>query len=153
MNRLSDQLESRETPPERQSIIDAHIRARIYDELEHLKKEEGLVRLEIERALERENLDREKAMAGGASAGDGGSAGDVKNSAVLLGDMEEIKSKIEMYQSNKKSSMYPEVEASTAAVAECYRCVSHLIYSIILSTMGRRNKRTPLNWLYIQTIS
>jgi len=56
-------------------------------------------------------------MAGGASAGDGGSAGDVKNSAVLLGDMEETKSKIEMY----------------------------------LSTMSRRNKRTPLNcWLEVR---
>jgi len=74
VNRLSDQLESRETAPERQSIIDAHIRARIHDELEHLKKEEEIVRQEIERALERENLDREKAMAGGASAGDGSSA-------------------------------------------------------------------------------
>ena len=72
----------------------------------------------------------------------------LQNSAVLLGDMEEIKSKIEKYQSNKKSSMYPEVEASTAAVAECYRCVSQILHSTILSTMSIRNKDTPLNcWL------
>lgn len=123
VNQLSDRMDSPETTPERQSILDAHIRARIHDELEHLKRDEEQVRNEIERALERENLDREKSMAGDASEGDGSSAGDIRNSAALLGDLEEIKSKIEKYQSNKKSSEYPEVEASGSAVAECYKYV------------------------------
>ena len=124
MNRLSDRLESSGTTPERQTILDAHIRARIHDELEHLRREEEQIRQEIERALERENLDREKALAGETSEGDGNSAGDIRNSVALLGDVEEIRSKIEMYHSTKKISEYPEVEASSAAVAECYRYAS-----------------------------
>ena len=115
-------MESRETTPERQSILDAHIRARIQDELEHLKREEEQVRQEIERALERENLDREKSMAGEASEGDGVvSVGDVKNSAALLGDLEEVRTKIEKYHANRTASGFPEVEASSVALVECYR--------------------------------
>ncbi|KAJ3501295.1 hypothetical protein NLJ89_g9401 [Agrocybe chaxingu] len=129
VNRLSDRLESPETTPERQSILDSHIVAKIRDELEHLKRDEEVVRQEIERALERENLDREKAMAGEASEGDGSTTGDVRNSAALLGDLEEVRAKIEKYQVNKKSAEYPEVEASGAAVSECYK----------------KNKDTPLN--------
>ncbi|CAA7270169.1 unnamed protein product [Cyclocybe aegerita] len=129
VNQLSDRLESPETTPERQSILDSHIVAKIRDELEHLKRDEEVVRQEIERTLERENLDREKAMAGEASEGDGSATGDVRNSAALLGDLEEVRAKIEKYQVNKKSAEYPEVEASGAAVSECYR----------------KNNDTPLN--------
>lgn len=114
-------MESRETTPERQSILDAHIRARIQDELEHLKREEDHFRQEIERALERENLDREKSMAGEASEGDEVSVGDVKNSAALLGDLEEVRMKIEKYHANRTTSGFPEVEASSVALVECYR--------------------------------
>ncbi|KAF8964128.1 hypothetical protein BDZ97DRAFT_1919356 [Flammula alnicola] len=121
VNQLSDRLEIPETTPERQSILDTHIRARIRDELEHLKKDEEIVRQEIEQALEKENLDRETSMAGEASEAEGSQVGNVRNSAALLGDLEEIRAKIEKYQSNKKSPEYPEVEASSAAVAECYK--------------------------------
>ena len=135
VNRLSDRLESSETTPERQTILDTHIRARIHDELDHLRREEEQIRQEIEHALERENLDHEKALAGEASEGDGNSAGNIRHSVALLGDVEEIRSKIEKYHSTKKISEYPEVEASSAAVAECYRyasfasvfCDSHLM--------------------------
>lgn len=114
-------MESRETTPERQSILDAHIRARIQDELERLKGEEEHVRQEIERALERENLDREKSMAGEASEGVVASVGDVKNSVALLGDLEEVRTKIEKYHANRDTSGFPEVEASSVALSECYR--------------------------------
>jgi altered-inheritance-of-mitochondria protein 13 len=114
-------MESTETSPERQSILDAHVRARIHDELEHLKREEEHVRQEIERALERENLDREKSMAGEASEGDGASVGDVKNSASLLGDLEEVRSKIEKYHASRNTAEFPEVDTSSAALVECYR--------------------------------
>ncbi|KAF9532436.1 P-loop containing nucleoside triphosphate hydrolase protein [Crepidotus variabilis] len=129
VNQLADRLESSETTPERQSILDSHIRARIHDELEHLRKQEEDVLQQIQHALERENLDREKAVAGEASDSDGTGVGDIRNSAALLGDLEEIKSKVEKYHSNKKSSEYPEVQDSGAAVAECYK----------------KNKDTPLN--------
>jgi len=121
VNQLSDRLEGTETTPERQSILDGHIRARIRDELEHLKRDEEFVRQEIEQALEKENLDREASMAGEASEGDRTQAGDVRNSAALLGDLDEVRVKIEKYQSNKKIPEYPEVEQSGNAVAECYK--------------------------------
>ncbi|KAF8197383.1 hypothetical protein BJ912DRAFT_953270 [Pholiota molesta] len=123
IHQLADRTASPETPPERQAILDAHIQARIRDELAQLKRDEELVQHEIEHALEKENLDREAAMAGEAAADDeaAGGAGRVRNSAALLGDLEEVRAKIEKYQVNKRTAEYPEVEASGAAVTECYR--------------------------------
>jgi altered-inheritance-of-mitochondria protein 13 len=109
VNQLSDRLETSETTPERQLILDSHIRARIRDELEHLKKDEEDVRGEIERALEKENLDREKSMA---------SDGDGTSSSILLGDMDEIRVRIEKYHSRRKDVG---VEADGDAVIECYK--------------------------------
>lgn len=106
VNQLSDRLETSETTPERQLILDSHIRARIRDELEHLKRDEEDVRGEIERALEKENLDREKSMA---------SDGDGTSSSILLGDMEEIRSRMEKYVSRRK-----DVDEGDAVV-ECYK--------------------------------
>ena len=147
MNQLADRQEATETTPERQSILDGHIRARIRDELEHLKRDEEVVRQEIEQALEKENLDREASMAGEASEGDGTQAGDVRNSAALLGDLEEVRAKIEKYQSNKKIPEYPEVEQSGSAVAECYKCVCRVPSSSLCSysLSYRKNKSTPLD--------
>ncbi|KAJ7433939.1 hypothetical protein FB451DRAFT_1419344 [Mycena latifolia] len=48
-------------PTPRQQSIDAHIRARIQAELTHLRAEEQAVRDQIHAALEKENLDRERA--------------------------------------------------------------------------------------------
>ncbi|KDR81354.1 hypothetical protein GALMADRAFT_89183 [Galerina marginata CBS 339.88] len=121
VNQLSDRLETPETTPERQSILDAHIRARIRDELEHLKRDEHNVQKEIESALEKENLDRETSMAGEVSDDGGSTTGNIRNTAALLGDLEEIRAKIERHQSNKRSPEFPEVEANAAAVAKCYK--------------------------------
>ena len=109
VNQLSDALEASETTPERQLILDSHIRARIRDELEHLKEDEEDVREEIERALEKENLDREKSMAG---------EGDGANSSILLGDMDEIRVRIDKYASRRKGV---EVQAVGDAVVQCYK--------------------------------
>jgi len=122
VDQLSNRLESPDTSPERQTFIDAHIRARIQDELlEHLRREEEHVQQEIERALEKENLDKERAMAGEASEGDGSSAGEVKSSTALQGDLGEIREKISKYQSRKELAEYPEVKSHGDAVVECYR--------------------------------
>jgi len=115
INQLEHSVSS-ETTPERQSILDSHIRARIRDELELLKKDEEDVRWEIELALEKENLDREKSMA---------SEGDGPNSSILRGDMDEMRVRIDKYASRRKSV---EVEAVGDAVVECYK----------------NNKETPL---------
>ncbi|KAF6764932.1 hypothetical protein DFP72DRAFT_326139 [Ephemerocybe angulata] len=107
--------------PQRQSLIDAHIRARIQGELEHLKKEEEDVRQQIEQALEKENLDKEKTMAGEASANDGSSSGDVKTSATLFGDLEEIRNKINKYHAKRDLSAHPEVQQAGSVLVECYK--------------------------------
>lgn len=124
VNQLSNRLESPETSPERQTVLDAHIRSRIQDELEHLRREEEHVQSEIERALEKENLDKERAMAGDASEGDGSGAGEVRSSAALQGDLEDIRGKISKYQSRKELTEYPEVKSYGDAVVECYRYVN-----------------------------
>ena len=109
VNQLSDTLDAPETTPERQLILDSHIRARIKDDIKFLKKGEEDVRWEIERALEKENLDREKSMA---------SEGDGANSSILLGDIDEIRARIDKYASRRKDV---EVEAVGFAVVECYK--------------------------------
>ncbi|EAU88283.2 hypothetical protein CC1G_11761 [Coprinopsis cinerea okayama7 len=123
VNQLSDNLESVDTPPQRQSLIDAHIRARIQGELEALKREEEDVRQQIEAALEKENLDRERSMAGESSSSDedGSSSGDVKTSAALFGDLEEVKAKIEKYHAKRTLSEHPDIQAASNAVVECYK--------------------------------
>ena len=71
--------------------------------------------------MEKENLDRERAMAGDASEGDGSGAGEIKSSTVLRGDLEEVRGKISRYQSRKELTGYPEVKNCGDAVVECYR--------------------------------
>jgi altered-inheritance-of-mitochondria protein 13 len=87
-----------------------------------LKQEEENVRLEIERALEKENLDRERSMAGEASEGeDGAAAGSVKSSASLMGDLEEIRSKVDKYQAKRDLTEFPDVKENGEAVIACYK--------------------------------
>ncbi|KAF8232470.1 hypothetical protein L208DRAFT_1436366 [Tricholoma matsutake] len=122
VNKLSDRINTPDTTPERQSTLDAHIRSRIQDDLEHLKQEEENVRLEIERALEKENLDRERNMAGEASEGeDEGATGSIRSSASLLGDLEEVRSKVDKYQAKRDLNEFPDVKESGEAVISCYK--------------------------------
>lgn len=122
MNHLTDNAASPSPSPERQATIDAQIRSRIQSELEHLRQQEEEVTQEIERALEKENLDRETAMAGNESEGESdGEAGSVRNSAALLGDLEELRTKVERFQSRQALSEFPEVQAASEAVVTCYR--------------------------------
>ncbi|KIJ69551.1 hypothetical protein HYDPIDRAFT_172917 [Hydnomerulius pinastri MD-312] len=116
VNHLSDSLASPETTPERQSTLDAHIRYRIQNELQALRAEEENVQREIQRALEKENIDRE---IGGI--GDTNAHGDVKNSAALIGDLEEIRAKVDRYQTRRQLSDFPFVREAGEAVASCYR--------------------------------
>jgi len=120
-NRLADNVSSLATTHERQSMLDAHIKARIQDELERLKREEEYFHQEVELALERENLDREKSMAGKTLEGDEATTGDIKNSVALLGDLKELESKVEAYHAKRNASEVPEIGASSFALVECYR--------------------------------
>ena len=124
MNQLVDHKASPEIPHERQLTIDAHIRARIQSELSHLQQEEERVREEIERALEKENLDRERALAGEESGSDeAGPAGSVKSSAALMGDLEELRQKVEKYHARQNSEELATVRAKGEEVILCYKCV------------------------------
>ncbi|KIK08115.1 hypothetical protein K443DRAFT_672594 [Laccaria amethystina LaAM-08-1] len=120
VNHLSDRLDSPETTPERQSVLDAHIRARIQGELERLRKDEEDIRHEIERALEKENLDKERSVVGEESER-GGSFEGLRSSTALLVDLEEMRSKIDRYNTQRDFSKFPDVKTTGEAVVECYR--------------------------------
>jgi len=123
VNHLSDQLGSAQTTPERQTTLDAHIRSRIQADLQHLREQEDHVRREIELALEKENLEREKNMAGEASEHDEdeGTLGSVKSSAALIGDLEEVRSKVDRFHSRHEFEGIRTVKVKGEAVVSCYR--------------------------------
>jgi altered-inheritance-of-mitochondria protein 13 len=122
VNHLSDQLASPDVPPSRQSTLDEQVRSRIQQELGRLRDEEQHVREEIERTLEKENLDRERNMAGGEAEGSEG-AGHVKSSVTLLGDVDEIRRKVDRFQSKRELEDYASIKSLGEAVATCYRYV------------------------------
>jgi len=124
VNQLANRLESPETSPERQSTLDALVRSRIKNELERLKQEEDDVRQQIENALEKENLDRERSIVEGDWEVDKSAEGRIPSSAVLLGDLEEIQSKVDKYHRGKDLTKFPEVKAAGEAVASCYKAHS-----------------------------
>ena len=92
------------------------------------------MREEIERALEKENLDRERSMAGEESASDDDttSAGSVKSSAALMGDLEELRQKIEKYHARQDSEELADVRAKGEEVVSCYRYVRGAFSSVQL---------------------
>ena len=144
VNHLSDRLDSPETTPERQSILDAHIRARIQGELERLRKDEEDIRHAIERALEKENLDKERSVAGEESEG-GGSSGGLRSSTALLADLEEMRSKIDRYNARRDFSKFPGVKTTGEAVVECYRYFfTHFAIPLPDSSFLDKTKPPPL---------
>ena len=118
VNNLSARLASEETMPERQFAVDSHIRKRIQNELTALRSEEEKVQLEIHRALEKENLDREMGM-----IEDGGTHGGLKTGVALIGDLEEIREKVDRFQTRRQLGDFPSVKETGEAIASCYRYV------------------------------
>jgi hypothetical protein len=67
-----------------------------------------------------------EADAAGAGAGAGaesGAHGDIKNSTVLLGDLEEIRQKVERYRERASLTDHLGVKEAREAVASCYQYV------------------------------
>lgn len=128
VNHLSDQSTSAEITPDRQTTLDVHIRSRIQADLQHLREQEVQVQQDIENALERENLERERSMAGEVSErhGDESILGSVKCSAALMGDLEEIRSKVDRFHSRQEIEGIRVVKEKGEAVVACYRCASCL---------------------------
>ncbi|KAI9446859.1 hypothetical protein H4582DRAFT_2167822 [Lactarius indigo] len=116
-SQLSDATLTPDVSPARQAALDAGVRAQISAEAARLHEGDDVLRREIEAALERENLDRERNM-----AGDADEHGDVKNSTALLGDLEEKASEAvaSCYRANPTTSLncWSEVAAFRGAVAK-----------------------------------
>ncbi|GAA5884894.1 hypothetical protein JCM3774_004480 [Rhodotorula dairenensis] len=132
INHLSSQsLPSSSVPASRQQALDAHIQQRIHAELQQLRHQEQQVRQEIERALEKENLDRER----GAAAADANNANaDGKpapsHSASLLKDLEQLEKRA--HGLKKERAETPEWKAVDLGKDQLERCF-------------RDNRQTPLN--------
>lgn len=120
-NYLADAASSPGTSPQRQSSIDAQIRARIHSELSRLQQEEEDVRREIELSLEKENLDHETKGVGHAG-NDLSEEGEHKtlNSNILLGDLEEVRQKVEKYRSKREDVGQDAAEQAAKALGSCY---------------------------------
>ncbi|BGP14412.1 hypothetical protein JCM10213_004536 [Rhodosporidiobolus nylandii] len=122
INQLSQQsLPSSAVPSSRQEALDAHIQQRIASELSRLRGQEAQVRDEIERALEKENLDRER----GAEAEKG-----LSHSASLLKDLEQLeKRSAGLRKEREETAEWKSVDEQKKALVQCFK----------------NNKDTPLN--------
>ncbi|OCB91383.1 P-loop containing nucleoside triphosphate hydrolase protein [Sanghuangporus baumii] len=126
MSHLADAAASPSPTPQRQSSIDAQIRARIHSEVSRLQQEEEDIRKEIELSLAKENLDLEAKGAGHSDDddGDGGlleeDAHKALNSNVILGDLEEVRQKVEKYRSKREDVEQNPAEQAAKALSSCY---------------------------------
>lgn len=96
----------------RQVTLDTSIQQKIKSELDRLRKEESEVRSEIERAIQKENLAKESKYTG-ASEG--------KNSNVLRQELDQLRSKIDKYNSHKDVSSYAGVKEAQEKLVACYK--------------------------------
>ena len=60
-------------------------------------------------------------MAGEETEAEDGTAGGVKSSAALMGDLEELRRKVEKYHARHDLEGLPEVQAKGEAVISCYK--------------------------------
>ncbi|KWU43604.1 hypothetical protein RHOSPDRAFT_34919 [Rhodotorula sp. JG-1b] len=129
INHLSSQsLPSSSVPASRQQALDAHIQQRIAAELQQLRQQEQQVRQEIERALERENLDRERGAA--ATAGEEGKSAALSHSASLLKDLEQLEKRASgLKKERAETAEWKAVDVGKEALERCFR----------------DNRQTPLN--------
>lgn len=116
IDHLQESVGSPGTSPDRQSTLDAHIRARINAELGRLREEEKLVREQIEAALEKENLSRERAGTDGDET-----EGGVTSSSSIQGALDEVQRKVDRFHAKRDISGYFLVSESSRKLIECYR--------------------------------
>ncbi|GJJ09336.1 hypothetical protein Clacol_003558 [Clathrus columnatus] len=124
VNHLADSQASPETTPAQQSVLDAHVRARIQNEISRLRAEEEEVKQQIETALERENIDKERSAAGSESSGEGGDEGPdgvFRSSESLREDLEIIQKKVERFHRGSSLEDVPEIKETKERLVECYK--------------------------------
>jgi len=120
VNHLADNASSPSGVAERQSTLDARVRSRIDTELLRLREEEEQVRKEIEVALEKENIDHElHGSTQDPATEEEGSERVSLHSVTLLGDVEEIRQKVDKFHSK-----HVELDLAGQAaqdLVQCYR--------------------------------
>ncbi|KAL5636101.1 hypothetical protein ACGC1H_004797 [Rhizoctonia solani] len=113
INHLADTRDSPNPAPERQQALDAVVQRRIQSEMKRLQETEALVQADIEAALERENLDREKQVAESDSSG--------ASSEELRNELEEVQRRADKFKSRLALEHAPEVKESQAKLLACYK--------------------------------
>ncbi|KAI0303448.1 hypothetical protein B0F90DRAFT_1372893 [Multifurca ochricompacta] len=146
-SQLSDTSLSPEVSPIRQAILDEGVRAKINAEASRLRDGEDIVRREIEAALERENLDRERGM-----TGDADEHGDIKNSTALLGDIEEVRQKVDRYRARASLTDHPEVKKAGETIASCYRANPTTTLNCWSEVAAFRNAVAKLEQHYVDSL-
>ncbi|KAI5124018.1 hypothetical protein M0805_003850 [Coniferiporia weirii] len=126
VNHLADAAAAPGPSLERQSAMDNQIRNHIQAELMRLQQEEQELRREIEVTLEKENLDYE-VRATERNEGDtteeapSGDSQNALSSTVLLGDLEEVRRKVDKFHSNREYVNQNSAAHAADAVSSCYR--------------------------------
>ena len=123
INHLSDTRSSPNPAPERQQALDAVVQERIHSEMKRLHEAEVAVQADIQAALERENLDREKQI---VEHTDGAS------SEELRAELDEVQKRAERFKSRLALGHAPEVKESQARLVACYKCVLSVSVLVIL---------------------
>jgi altered-inheritance-of-mitochondria protein 13 len=72
----------------------------------------------------------------------GGSFEGLRSSTALLVDLEEMRSKIDRYNTQRDFSKFPDVKTTGEAVVECYRCF-FARFTIPLSDSSLLDKTKP----------
>jgi altered-inheritance-of-mitochondria protein 13 len=147
VNQLADQLSSPNVPAARQTTLDAQVRSKIQEELSRLREEEENVREEIERTLEKENLDKERSMAGAeseAEAGGSSSVGNIKSGPLLLGDVDEVRKKVDRFHSKRELDEFTTVHSLGEEVATCYKYVNVNPCGLAIVKLFPETTRRPL---------
>ncbi|KAN0061838.1 hypothetical protein ACQY0O_005831 [Thecaphora frezii] len=96
---------------QRQAVLDTSVQQRIKSELDRLRKEEAEVRAQIQKAIEKENLERESKHKGAEG----------KNSNVLKQELDEVRRKIERHRQKADISAYAGVKEAQEDLIKCYK--------------------------------
>ncbi|GAA5869823.1 hypothetical protein JCM16303_001808 [Sporobolomyces ruberrimus] len=120
INHLSSQsTPSSQVPSSRQEALDAHIQSRIQSELAQLRKQEQQVRQEIERALEKENLDREKGKSNQEEGNEGGKG--LSHSASLFEDLKQLEKRTAgVKKERQETPEWKQVDEGKKALEKCF---------------------------------
>lgn len=111
----SDPKDGSAPSSQRQATLDAHIRERIQRELAQLRADEAEIRAQVQRTLEKENIEREK-----QEAPEGG-----LDSREVQKELDALRGKVERAR-RKRDGIDERVAPKRQAVVECYKCVSLL---------------------------